>query len=36
MWEGAPKVLSDEAKANVVPWDSVFQFVEGYGLSLSK
>jgi hypothetical protein len=36
MWEGAAKVLSDEAKANVVLWDSVLQFVEGYGLSLSK
>jgi hypothetical protein len=23
MWEGAPKLLSDEAKANIVPWDSV-------------
>jgi hypothetical protein len=36
MWEGAPKVLSDEVRANVVPWDPVIRFVEGYGLSLSK
>jgi hypothetical protein len=36
MWEGAPKVLSDEVKSNVVPWDLVFKFVEGYGLTLSK
>jgi hypothetical protein len=36
MWEGAPKLLSDEAKTNIVPWDSVIQFIQGYGLSLSK
>jgi hypothetical protein len=36
MWEGAPKVLSDEARAKVVPWDSVSRFIEGYGLGLSK
>jgi hypothetical protein len=36
MWEGAPTVLSDEAKANVVPWDRVIQFVDAYGLILPK
>ena len=36
MWEGAPKVLSDEMAANVVPWEPVMRFVEGYGLSLPK
>jgi hypothetical protein len=36
MWEGAPTVLSDEAKANVIPWDRVIQFVDAYGLILSK
>ncbi|TIW61815.1 MAG: hypothetical protein E5V49_13860 [Mesorhizobium sp.] len=36
MWEGAPQMLPDEARANVVPWEAVIHFVEGYGLSLSK
>jgi hypothetical protein len=36
MWEGAPKVLSGEARAKVVPWDLVSRFIEGYGLGLSK
>ena len=36
MWEGAPTVLSDEARANVVPWDLLMRFIEGYGLSLSN
>jgi hypothetical protein len=36
MWEGAPKVLSDELRAKVVPWDMVFRFIESYGLSFSK
>jgi hypothetical protein len=36
MWEGAPTVLSDEAKADVIPWDRVIQFVDAYGLILSK
>jgi hypothetical protein len=35
MWDGAPKVLSDEVRASVVPWDSVIQFIEAYGLKLS-
>jgi hypothetical protein len=36
MWEGAPEVLSDEAKASAVPWELVIKFIEGYGLGLSK
>ncbi len=36
MWEGAPTVLSEEARANHVRWDSVFQFIENYGLSLPE
>jgi len=34
MWEGAPTMLSDEARKNVVPWDRVIQFIDAYGLSL--
>ena len=34
MWEGAPKVLSEEAQAKVVPWDPVMRFLDDYGLSL--
>ena len=36
MWEGAPKVLADEMRANVVQWDTVLRFIEGYGLNLPK
>ena len=36
MWEGAPKVLSDEQRASVVSWDLLTRFIESYGLSLSK
>ena len=36
MWEGAPTVLSEEAKASVVPWERVVQFLDTYGLNLSK
>jgi hypothetical protein len=36
MWEGAPKMLSDEARKSVVPWDRVIRFVDAYGLSLAK
>ena len=34
MWEGAPKMLPDDARANVVPWEAVIRFLEGYGLRL--
>jgi hypothetical protein len=36
MWEGAPKVLSDEVSEKVIPWEPVFSFLEACGLSLSK
>jgi hypothetical protein len=36
MWEGAPKMLSDEERKNVVPWDRVIQFIDAYGLTYPK
>jgi hypothetical protein len=36
MWEGAPKMLNDDARTNAGPWDRVIQFVDAYGLRLAK
>ena len=34
MWEGAPSVLPEKEKGNVVSWERVVQFLNAYGLSL--
>ncbi len=34
MWEGAPTVLSEDAKAKFVPWGPVARFLNGYGLMI--
>jgi hypothetical protein len=34
MWDGAPTVLSEDAKAGVVPWERVVRFLDAYGISL--
>jgi uncharacterized protein with GYD domain len=36
MWEGAPKMLSENVSEKVIPWEPVFRFLEASGLSLSK
>jgi hypothetical protein len=36
MWEGAPKMLSDDVSDKAIPWEPVFRFLEACGLSLSK